>query len=151
MAKRQVFNLYKMDQAICRSTGPVDRGRSQSTGPVNRRAQTCTQPWDGGPVDRAVNRPESSAIWKWPRSTGRELLLSAHSPGRPGGRPTESRCSLFPGPVARAVDRWHNCHKNDRWPVARAVDRKVISDLSWLPTGRILRGYKYPSFELVSS
>ena len=61
----------------------------------------------------------------------------------------ESRCSLVPGPVDQAVDRWHNDHKNDRWLVDRAIDRKVISDHSWLPTGRIVWGYKYPTFEVV--
>ena len=36
-------------------------------------------------------------------------------------------------------------------PVDRVVDRKVNFDLSRLPTGRFLRGYKYSSLELVSS
>ena len=78
----------------------IDRGKSRSTGPVDWRAQTCMAVWTGGPVDRAVDRPESSALWKWPRSTGRptgrELLLSVSSPGRPGGRPEAQRSEIWP-------------------------------------------------------
>ena len=116
----------------------VDRGRGRSTG-----RPTCMQPGLVG------------------RSTVQRVLLSGNGPGRPAGRPAESccslypapvdrpesRCSLFPGPVDRAVDRWLNGHKNDHW----LVDRAGISAISWLPTGRFLRGYKYPSLELVSS
>ena len=107
----------------------VDQGRRRSTGPIDRCVQTCTSQKAGGPVDRADRPPES--------------LLSENGPGRPNGRLAESCCSLFPVPVDRAVDRWLNGHKNDCWLVDRAVDRKVISDLSRLPTSRILEGYKY--------
>ena len=62
------------------------------------------------------------------RSTGsidrQRVLLSGNGLSRPGGRPAESYCSLFPGPVDRAVDQWLNGHKNDRWPVDRPIDRK---------------------------
>ena len=68
----------------------VDRCKSRSTGLVDRRAQACMPAWAGGPIDRAVDRPESSALWKWPRSTGR-------STGR--------ELSLYPVPIDRAVDR----------------------------------------------
>jgi len=138
------FFIPKYWTSLLPSTGPVDRCRSQSTSPVDRLAEACMLAWTGGPVDQAVDCPESSAIWKWPRltsrSTGRELLLFVSSPGRP----TESRCSLFPGPVDRAVDRWHNGHKNDRWLVDWPVDRKVISDLCCYQQADLFWGYKYP-------
>ena len=100
---------------------PVDRGRSRLTGPVNRHAQTCMATWAGRPVDRLGRPLESFALWNWPRSTA------------------ESCCSLYLVTVDRAVDRWLNGHKNDRWP----VDWKDISALSRLPTGRIFESYKY--------
>ena len=75
----------------------------------------------------------------------------ANSVGRPHGRrSTEStplssggqsigRSTVGFGIVDQAVDRRHNSHKNDRWP----VDRKGNSALSRLPTGRFFEGYKY--------
>ena len=82
--------------------------------PVDRRAQTCT-------VVGLV---------------GQRALLSGNGPGRP----TESCCSLYPVPVDRAVDRWHNGHKNDRWPVDRRGNFALVccqrADLVW--------GYIYP-------
>ena len=73
----------------------------------------------------------------------RVLLCLKSTPLSGGGRSTGRSTDDF-GPVDRvvdrAVDRGLNGQKNDRWPVDRAVDRKGISALSWLPTGRILRG-----------
>ena len=134
--KKTKFLIPKIcDLTFCRSTGLVDRC-----------AQTCTGHLAGG--------PESSALWIWPRSTGRstgrELCYLYPGLGRPRGRPTKStplsgggRSTDSFGPIDRAVDQRHNGHKNDRWPVDRAVDRKGSFALSWLPTGRFLRGYKY--------
>ena len=101
----------------------VDRCRSRSTD-VHKRARQL------GLVGRSIGR-----------STIQRALLSGNGPGRPAGRPAESWCSLYPVPV----DWRHNGHKNDRWPVDRAVDRKGISALSRLPTGRFLEGIKAPS------
>ena len=49
----------------------VDQTSGRSTGPVDRCAQTCTACLASRPVDRAVDRPKSSALWIWPRSIGR--------------------------------------------------------------------------------
>ena len=59
--------------AVCRSTGLVDRGRSQSTGPVDRRAQDVHTARAGGPIDHG-----------WP---SRELCSLEMGPGRSAGRP----------------------------------------------------------------
>ena len=102
----------------------VDRCRSQSTGPVNRRAQTCTAAWADGPVDRAVDRRESSALWKWPRptgrSTGRALCIQSRSTGRYTGGTTVIFMTVGP------------------------VDRKGKNALSCCQRAEILWGYKYP-------
>jgi len=123
--KRQVFNPLKSWTWPLPVDQTVDRCRSRSAD-VHKRAQAIVL------VGRSTRR-----------STVQRALLSGSGPGRPGGRPAESCCSLNPVPVDRAVDRWLNGQKNDRWPVDRAVDRKVISDLSRLPTGRIFKSYKY--------
>ena len=84
----------------------VDQDRSRSIGSVDRCAQTCTTTLAGGPVDR------------------QRALLSGSGPGRPDGRPAESFCSLYPGLVDRAVDRWHNGQKFDYW---RSTGWSIIS------------------------
>ena len=89
------------DLAFCRSTGrstKTEVGRSDRSIDVHKRAQPRLA---SGPVDRAVDRPESSALWIWPRSTDQRALLSGSGPGRPRGRLIGQ--SL--GSVDRAVDR----------------------------------------------
>ena len=88
--------------ADCPSTGPVDRSSSRSIGPVDRRAQDVHAARLVGRSTGPVDRQRASAIWKRPRSTGRELcslypapvsresLLSGSSPSRPGSRPVGS-------------------------------------------------------------
>ena len=75
------------------STGhrTIDQVRSQSIGrsiDAHKRAQPRLA---GGPVDR----PESSALWIWPRSTGRSTgqraLLSGSGLSRSGGRSEAQR------------------------------------------------------------
>ena len=88
--------------AICRSTQDVHAARA------------------GGPVDQAVDHPESSALWKWPRSTGREL------------------CSLYPVSVDRAVDRkgksaLSSCQRADldwgyKYPISFADLIKILRE-----------------------
>ena len=102
--KNQVFTSLITGHGLLPVDRKVDCCRSRSTGPIDRRAQACMLAWACGPVDRAVDHPESSALWKWPRSTGRELYPV-----------------LVDRAVNRAVDRRHNGHKNDRWLVNRAV------------------------------
>ena len=66
----------------------VHRARGRSTGrsiDVHKRAWLCLA---GGPVDRPGRPPESSALWIWPQSTCRELLLSVSRP-RSTGRSTD--------------------------------------------------------------
>ena len=72
--------IKKRKKSVDRSGRPLQKS-------VDRRAQACAPAWTGGPVDRAVDRPESSA-------SGNGL-----------GRPAESCCSLYPVPVDRVVDR----------------------------------------------
>ena len=65
---------------------PVDRGHFQ-------RAKLSAVDWVGQPaylpglLGQSTRRSTVQALWKWPRSTGRstgrELLLSVSSPGRP--------------------------------------------------------------------
>ena len=109
----QVSIPISSDLDVYRSTGSVDRSRCRSTGPVDRRAQDMHTALPGGPVDRPGRPPESSALWKWPQSTGRELLLSVSRP-RSIGRSTA-------GPTVRnlTVDR----------STGRSTDRSF-----WLPT-----------------
>ena len=60
---------------------PVDRTVDRAVTDVHKCARPCLA---GGPVDRPDRPPESSALWIWPRSTGRstgrELLLSVSKP-----------------------------------------------------------------------
>ena len=67
----------------------------------------------GRPVRSTDVHKRAQAIWLEGRSTAREL------------------CSLDLAPVDRAVDRWHNDQKSDRWPVDRAVDRQQHQLLIW--------------------
>ena len=81
--KRQLFNPYI--NWTWPSAGQLDGRPLQKS--VDRSCRpTCTNVHDS--VGWWVGRPpESSALWNWPRSTGREHLLSVSSPGRPGGWP----------------------------------------------------------------
>ena len=112
---------------------PVDRDRSRSTGPVDRCAQTCIATLAGGPIDRPGQPLESSALWIWPRSTGRstgrELLLSVSRPRSTVDRQRASALCIQAS-VDRRIDRWHNDLKSDRRP----VDRQQDLLLSWPPT-----------------
>ena len=95
--------------------------------------------WSGFlPVDRTVD-------WDRSRSIGPvDWCARARLNGLRVGRPSRELCSLDLAPVDRAVDRWHNGRKSDRWPVDRAVDRTSIS--CWFgPTASFWKGYKYPS------
>ena len=120
--------------------------------------QICPLAAGKGSFALPVDRPTVTFLTVVPRSTALSQQSTSPHPrvgcsqsvDRAVDRP-ESRCSLFLGPVDRAVDRWLNGHKNDHWLVDRAVDRNDSFALSWLPTGRFLRGYKYLSLELVSS
>ena len=78
--KPNFYIPYRAGLAFCRSTW-------WSTA-ANRRAQACMPAWTAGLVDRAVDCPESSGLWKWPRSTGRELCLciQPRSTGRSTGQ-----------------------------------------------------------------
>ena len=103
--KRQVFNPYKNPTRLTggrpdRSTGPV-LGRPARSINVHR---TCTKASHLG------------------RSTARSTTESTPLSGR--GRST-GRSTVGFGPVNRAVDRWLNGHKNDHWPVDRAVGRSI--------------------------
>ena len=122
----------------------VDRGRSRSTGPVNRCARTCTCliGWRAGRPTQSTTR-ELCSLEMVPVDRQR-VLLSVSSSDRPGGRPAREPLlsSSRPGrPDGRSVAQRH---KNDRWPVDRPVDRKGISALSWLPTGRFVLGLYIP-------
>ena len=128
---------------------PSGKGQNCPSGRPGGRRSTVIIMTVGPPVDRSVDRrlkTESRALCRSTgRSTVQRALLSGNGPGRPAGRPAESSCSLYPVPIDRAVDRWHNGYKNDRWPVDRVVDRKGNSALCQTANGQILVGYKYPS------
>ena len=116
--KTLIFKSYN-DWTGCLLADQTGRPRQKSVDWSGRL--TCTDvhaAWAGEPVDRAVDSPESSALWKWPQSTGREL------------------CSMYPVPVDRAVDWWHNDQKNDHW--ADWTEGQNCPFL--LPTGRIFIG-----------
>ena len=117
--------------AVCRSTGPVDRGRSRSTD-VHR---TCTQQgwWAGRPGGRP----------------SRELCSLEMAPVDRAGRPAESSALCIQSRSIGPVDRRLNGQKDDRWPVDRPVDRKGNSALSSCQRADSFGGYKYPPFELV--
>ena len=90
--KKSKFLIPKIcDLAFCRLTGrstEKEVGRPVRSIDVHKHARPFRlEVRSTGPVDC----PESSAIWKWSRSTGRELLLSVSSPSRPGGRSVAQR------------------------------------------------------------
>ena len=99
---------------------------------------------------RSTARSTEPGVGRPRRSTARELLLSRKGPGRPAessalciqfrstGRSTGQKAVALsiPSPVDRAVDRWHNGHKNDRW-ASRPGGRPEGQFCPFLlPTGR---------------
>ena len=87
--------------AVCRLTGPVDRGRSRSTD-VHR---TCTQPGLVG------------------RSTVQRALLSGNGLGRPGRSIGRELCSLYPVSVDRAGRP--EAQRSEIWPLGRSTGRSI--------------------------
>ena len=90
-------------RSIGRLTGP-EVGRPVRSTDVHRRAQGF---WLLGRSTDPVDRPESSAIWIWPRSTRQSTGRLKPKIGRLGDRP--AGC---------------NGQKFDCWPVDQAVDRQ---------------------------
>ena len=93
------------------STGRPDRSTELEVGQP-RRAQNVHAMSAGGPVDRPGRPQRASALWKAPVDRA--------------GRPAESSALCIPATVDRPVDCWLNGQKSDRWPVDRAIDRRVI-------------------------
>ena len=142
--KRPSFNPLKdVGPGLLPVDRTVDRDRSRSTGPVDRCAQMCTVCLAGGPVDRPGRLPENTALWIWPRSTGRstgrELLLSISRPrstgrstggttignptvgGRPAGRPKQGiLLSWTPTAIFFRPINW-GCFLQDFWKVFKLV------------------------------
>ena len=96
--KTKFLSLKLFDLAFCRST-EVEIGRPVRSTDVHRRVRSH------GLVGRSTRRStvqrallSGNGPGRPDRSTGRELLLSVPSLGRPGGRPEAQRAEKF--------DRW---------------------------------------------
>jgi len=134
--KRPSFNPWKiLDLAFCRSTG----------------WSTATE--DGRPIRSTDVHRRGRPVWLEGRSTDpvdcQRALLSGSGPGRPGGRPTESFFSLYPGlgrPGSRPMAQW-----SEIWPLAGRPGGRPTANAVLDPNDYIFEAINWGCFGLLST